>query len=152
VRVAFDTNILIYMESRSGEPRGEIARDLLGRIPDTSIILPAQVLGEFVRVSVFKQGRPISEVRRRLLQWIDGYTVVATTPPIVTQAVDLIESRAIGLWDAIVVASAANAGCRILISEDMQTGFTWNGLTIVNPFAVPRDPLLLDALLTKDLD
>jgi predicted nucleic acid-binding protein len=146
VRVAFDTNILIYMESRIGEPRGEIARDLLDRIPDSSIILPAQVLGEFVRVGVFKQGRPISEVRRRLLQWIDGYAVVATTPQIVTQAIDLVEARSIGLWDAIVVASAADAGCRFLLSEDMQAGFSWAGVTIVDPFTTPSDPNL-DILL-----
>jgi predicted nucleic acid-binding protein len=146
MRVAFDTNVLIYMESRLGEPRGEIARDLLVRIPASSVILPAQVLGEFVRVGVFKQRRPIVEVRRRLLQWIDGYSVIATTPQIVTQAVDLIETRSIGLWDAIVVASAAEAGCRILLSEDMQAGFSWAGVTIVDPFAAPRDPLLKSLL------
>lgn len=146
MRVAFDTNILIYMDSRLGEPRGEIARNLLERIPASSIILPAQVLGEFVRVGVFKQRRPIPEVRRRLLQWIDGYSVVATTPQIVTQAVDLVETRQISLWDAIVVASAADAECRILLSEDMQAGFSWAGVTIVDPFAATRDPLL-DILL-----
>ena len=146
MRVAFDTNFLIYLESRLGEPRGEIARNLLERIPDSSIILPAQVLGEFVRVSVFKQGRPIPEVRRRLLQWIDGYSVVATTPQIVTQAVDLVETRSISLWDAIVVASAADAGCRILLSEDMQAGFSWAGVTIVNPFSTPPDDLLVALL------
>jgi predicted nucleic acid-binding protein len=134
------------MDSRLGEPRGEIARNLLERIPASSIILPAQVLGEFVRVGVFKQRRPIPEVRRRLLQWIDGYSVVATTPQIVTQAVDLVETRQISLWDAIVVASAADAECRILLSEDMQAGFSWAGVTIVDPFAATRDPLL-DILL-----
>jgi len=146
VRVAFDTNILVYMDSRLGEPRGEIARNLLERIPASSIILPAQVLGEFVRVGVFKQRRPIPEVRRRLLQWIDGYSVVATTAQIITQAVDLVETRQISLWDAIVVASAADAECRILLSEDMQAGFSWAGVTIVDPFAATRDPLL-DILL-----
>lgn len=146
MRVALDTNVLIYMESRLGEPRGEIARDLLERIPDSSIIVPAQVLGEFVRVGVFKQRRPIAEVRRRVLQWTDGYAVVATTPHIVTQAIDLVEARSIGLWDAIVVASAADAGCRFLLSEDMQAGFSWGGVTLVNPFTTPRDPNL-DILL-----
>lgn len=146
MRVAFDTNFLIYLESRLGEPRGEIARDLLERIPAETIVLPAQVLGEFVRVSAVKQQRPIPEVRRRLLQWIDGYSVVATTPQIVTQAVDLIETRSISLWDAIVVASAADAGCRILLSEDMQAGFSWAGVTVVNPFETPPDALLAAVL------
>ncbi|TIP50920.1 MAG: PIN domain-containing protein, partial [Mesorhizobium sp.] len=36
--------------------------------------------------------------------------------------------------------------CRLLLSEDLQDGFTWGGVTVVNPFASPRHALL-DALL-----
>lgn len=46
----------------------------------------------------------------------------------------------------MIVAVAAEAGCRLLISEDLQDGFTWAGLTIVNPFAQPVHPLLQAAL------
>lgn len=46
----------------------------------------------------------------------------------------------------VIVAVAAEAGCRLLISEDLQDGFTWAGLTIVNPFAQPVHPLLQAAL------
>jgi predicted nucleic acid-binding protein len=34
------------------------------------------------------------------------------------------------------------ADCRLLLSEDMQDGFIWHGVTIANPFAHPRHPLL----------
>jgi predicted nucleic acid-binding protein len=30
----------------------------------------------------------------------------------------------------------------VVLSEDLQAGFTWRGLTVVNPFAEPSDPLL----------
>ena len=30
------------------------------------------------------------------------------------------------------------AGCRLLLSEDLHEGFTWAGVTVVNPFSSPR--------------
>jgi len=41
---------------------------------------------------------------------------------------------------------AADAGCRLLLSEDLQHGFTWRGVTVVNPFLSPA-PELLQAVL-----
>ena len=37
-------------------------------------------------------------------------------------------------YDALIVASAIEAGCDILYSEDMQHGGSIGGLAIVNPF------------------
>ena len=51
-----------------------------------------------------------------------------------------------GIWDAVVLSAASQAACRLLISEDLQDGFTWGGVTVVDPFATERHPLL-DALL-----
>jgi predicted nucleic acid-binding protein len=34
-----------------------------------------------------------------------------------------------------MLAVAAQAGCRVLLSEDMQHGFTWRGATIRDPFS-----------------
>jgi hypothetical protein len=31
---------------------------------------------------------------------------------------------------------------RLLLSEDIQAGFTWRGVTVVNPFAAQPSPLL----------
>jgi len=50
------------------------------------------------------------------------------------------------IWDAIVLATAAEAGCQMLLTEDLQAGFTWGGVTVVNPFAVPPHTLLMGLL------
>jgi predicted nucleic acid-binding protein len=47
-----------------------------------------------------------------------------------------------GIWDATILAAAAAAGCRLLLSEDMQAGFTWSGVTVTNPFSSTRHELL----------
>jgi len=41
-----------------------------------------------------------------------------------------------------MLSAAAEAGCSLLLSEDMHQGLTWNGVTIVNPFAQPGDARL----------
>ena len=48
-----------------------------------------------------------------------------------------------------MISVAAEGGCRLLLSEDLQDGFSWRGVTIANPFAASRHPLL-DALLEGD--
>jgi predicted nucleic acid-binding protein len=48
--------------------------------------------------------------------------------------------------EAVIMAASARAGCRLLLSEDLQDGFTWSGLTVTNPFS-PAPHVLLAALI-----
>lgn len=41
---------------------------------------------------------------------------------------------AISYWDAAIVEAAREAGCAILLSEDLQDGFDFAGVRVVNPF------------------
>jgi len=40
----------------------------------------------------------------------------------------------LSFFDALIVASALEAGARRLLSEDMQAGWRFGALEIVNPF------------------
>jgi predicted nucleic acid-binding protein len=62
-------------------------------------------------------------------------------------AMDLAADHGLTIGDAVVLAASAEAECRLLLSEDLRDGFTWRGVTVANPFAVPVHPLLA-ALLT----
>ena len=46
------------------------------------------------------------------------------------------------IWDALILSVAAESRCCLLLSEDLQPGFTWRGVTVVNPFVTPYAPLL----------
>jgi predicted nucleic acid-binding protein len=70
-----------------------------------------------------------------------------TSPSIFLRAVELVLSHKLGIWDALILSGAADEDCRLLLSDDLQEGFTWNGVTVVNPFATPRHALL-DSFLT----
>jgi hypothetical protein len=45
-----------------------------------------------------------------------------------------------------MISAAAEGGCRLLLSEDLQDGFSWRGVTIANPFAAEQHPLLVALL------
>lgn len=76
------------------------------------------------------------------------YPAIDTTAAVMMVAVDLAAEHRLSVWDAVVLAAAAEAGCRILLSEDLQDGFTWRGLTVVNPLAAVQHRLL-EALLAS---
>jgi predicted nucleic acid-binding protein len=142
VRVALDTNVLAYAEGIDGTERRDIALDLVRKLPQQATIIPVQVLGELFNVLVRKAGRARHDAREALLSWRDTFSVIETSSEIMLTAVDLATDHQFGIWDAIIVSAASQAECRLLLSEDLQEGFTWGGVTIVNPFAAPRHALL----------
>jgi predicted nucleic acid-binding protein len=109
-------------------------------------VIPVQVLGELFNVLVRKAGRPRAEARNALLSWRDTFPVVETSPETMLTAIDLATDHRFGIWDAVILSAASQAGCRLLLSEDLQQGFTWAGVTVVNPFKPPRHAML-EALL-----
>jgi predicted nucleic acid-binding protein len=142
VKVALDTNIPAYAEGVNSAEKRDIALDLLLRIPRTSVVIPVQTLGELFNVLVRKAGKDRSDARAAVLSWRDSFTIAATTPETMVIAMDLVSDHQFSIWDAVILTVASQAGCRILLSEDMHHGFTWGGLTVVNPFAGTRHELL----------
>ncbi len=142
MRFALDTNILAYAEGVNDADRASMALELLRRVPQDETVVPVQVLGELFTVLVRKAGRSPFEAREAILQWRDTFAVANTTPDIMFKAADLAADHRLSTWDAVILCAASSAGCRLLLSEDMQDGFTWGGVTVVNPFTANPHPLL----------
>ena len=98
---------------------------------------------------VRKAGRSPSKSRSAILSWQDAFSVVETSVTVMLAATDLATDHRLSIWDAVIFSAAAEVGCRLLLSEDLHDGFTWNGVTVSNPFADPTHPLLRALLLSK---
>ena len=61
-------------------------------------------------------------------------------------ALDLAADHQMAIWDALILSVAADQKCRMLLSEDFQQGFTWRGVTVLNPFQTPQHALLAAVL------
>jgi predicted nucleic acid-binding protein len=134
VRVALDTNILVYAEGMNGPERAARARTALDAYAEADLVIPAQALAELFTVLTRKARWPAAEARKAVLAWHDAALVVETTAPLLFEAMDIATRHQLSLWDSIMLAAAAQSGSRLLLSEDMQPGFSWRGVEIVRPF------------------
>ena len=148
MRVALDTNILAYAEGLGDKARCKAALQLVEQLPSDWVLLPTQTLGELSRVLTGKAKRSSASAREAVFAWADSFEVVDSTWPAFQAAFDLTVDHQLPIWDALILAVAAENRCRLLLSEDFQNGFTWRGVTVVNPFTAPR-PALLAGFLTR---
>jgi predicted nucleic acid-binding protein len=142
MRVALDTNVLAYAEGLGDAARCQSALELLTRLTPANVILPAQTLGELARILVSKARRSTEHARDAVLGWADGFPVADSTWTAFLTALDLQAHHPMQIWDALILSVASEQRCRVLLSEDLQDGFTWGGVTVVNPFSSKPLPLL----------
>jgi len=148
MRLALDTKVLAYAEGVNGAPGKKAALDLIAKLPEDSTFLPVQVLGELFHILARKAGRSPERARAAILDWQDAFPLIETSPAVMLAATDAAAHHRLSIWDAVVLAASAAAGCRLLLSEDLQSGLTWNGVTVTNPFS--REKHELSAALLQE--
>jgi predicted nucleic acid-binding protein len=141
MRIGLDTNLLAYAEGVNDARRQARAIEIVSAVSADAVV-PVQVLGELFRVLTSKARRTGDEARAAILSWRDAIATRDTTAAALAAAMDLAADHRLSIWDALIMAVAADAGCRLLLSEDLQDGFTWRGVTVVDPFADRPHPLL----------
>jgi predicted nucleic acid-binding protein len=95
---------------------------------------------------VRKRKQAPAQARIAILAWRDAYGLIETSEGVLVAAIELAATHRFSFWDAVVLTSASEGGCRLLLSEGLQEGFAWNGVTVANPFAASPNPLLLSFL------
>jgi predicted nucleic acid-binding protein len=125
------------------------ALEVIQRLPQGEVFLPVQALGELFHVLVRKAKRRPAGARPAVLGWRDAYPVVDTSESITASAKDLAADHGLSIRDSVVLSAAAEAGCRLLLSEDLHEVLTWGGFTVTNPFARALHPLLAGGLAAR---
>jgi len=127
----FDSNVLLYLAS-GDRAKADRAEDLVR----AGGVISVQVLSEVANVARRKMRLSWAETReflamiRRLLA-VQGMTVEHHAT-----GLDLAERYGLSIFDAMIAASALEAECDMLWSEDMQDGVLLaSRLRVVNPFS-----------------
>ena len=143
MRVAFDTNILAYMAGVEKVPEDaskiEASRVVHAKLAEENeCIAPLQALGElYVVLSRFSGDR--DSAREIVEEFRDQFEPAPSNPDSFDNALTLAAGHKLQFWDALILSAAADAGCSLLLSEDLQPGFTWRGVRVVDPFAAKMD-------------
>ena len=130
-RQFFDSNMLLYTLSTDTR-KADIAAQILQNGGTISV----QVLNEFANVAKRKLGMSWDEVARALTS-IRRFCAQPRPLTVETHeaAVRIADRYGYGLYDSLILASAVEAHCDTLYSEDMHSGHIIDNLKIVNPFA-----------------
>jgi predicted nucleic acid-binding protein len=144
--VFVDTPVFLYTADERDTRKQALARQWVrwcwsertGRIS-------TQVLNELYHNAItrFRARMPVQQARtqvRNLRQWqpphLDTFTIDG--------AWALQDRHALGYWEALIVASAQQQGCRYLLSEDLPHQQRFESVQVINPFRVRPDELPLD--------
>lgn len=135
--IGFDSNILAYLAGvdRSAADGSKITacRALLAQLSSkATCVASVQALGELF-VVLTRAGASRDEARAIVLRFREGFTVVGSDERTLVSTLDLAASHNLKFWDSLILTAAADCGCAMLLSEDMQDGFVWRGVTVVNP-------------------
>ena len=138
VKAFVDTNLLVYARDLAAGSKQALAHELIARLwRDRCGVISTQVLSEyFVTVTrKLKPGMPEAEAWEDVSA-LSAWHPVALTWPLLESAHELHIRHALSWWDAMIVAAALEADCRILYSEDLASGSRFGNMEIINPFAV----------------
>ncbi len=131
-----DTNILVYAYDKHEPAKQKVAQGILKTAFQEDIaVISTQVLSEFFVVVTRKIATPFtSEEAGNLISLFRNLPVVEIGGDLVEAAVAVHQRHNISFRDGLIVAAARFQGCKRLLTEDMQSGQTVDGLEIVNPF------------------
>lgn len=132
-----DTNVFIYQLDGTDARKQRVAEGIVREALTTgSGCISSQVVQECLNVALRKAAVPLSTSDARA--YLDAVLLplmqVMVSDALYHRALDVRERWHFGFYDSIIVAAALTAGCRTLLSEDLQHGQKLDGLAIVDPF------------------
>ena len=136
-RVFFDTNIVVYCFDTL-EPRKQTrAKDLLAHaLNNQTGVVSYQVIQEFCNVAT--KAKRLQLPQERILAYVNlvlqPMNQVGPSPQLIESALKLRTEHSFSFYDSLVIASAQQAKCQVLYSEDMQHMQRVSSLQVVNPF------------------
>jgi predicted nucleic acid-binding protein len=131
-----DTNVLIYAidSSAAEKSKSQRAKEILR---GGTVCLSTQVLGEFYRATTSpRRASPLTHLEA--VAWVQlwkRHKVNDITTGHVDLSLEICDRYGINYYDALIIAAARLAGCKLIYSEDLNHGQNYGGVRVENPFS-----------------
>lgn len=131
-----DTNILVYAHDRSADDKQVRARNLLQELwHHRTGCLSVQVLQEFYVTVTQKVAKPLlPDAAARIVADLSLWEVHRPGADDVLDGIQIQQRHQLSFWDAMILVSARQLGCRTLWSEDLSAGQEYGSITVRSPF------------------
>ena len=130
-----DSNVFIYAVDKAVSAKQKKARGIVADVfaDGSAYRVSSQVLAEFSSVAVRKLGMA-TPILLALLAEMGKIAHVAIDNALVSRAVEIQGIYGIQYYDAQIVAAAERLGCDSILTEDLNDGQMYCGITALNPF------------------
>jgi predicted nucleic acid-binding protein len=145
MRANLDSNLLVYALLEPHGPKGRLALEIIDRTSGRGVIA-TQALGELLWVTRRRRPDLVPGAVNLVPELRKTFTIVDTTPDLLLAAMDLTTRHQVPFWDAVIWKAGASVGATMLVTEDLQDGFSADGIRVLDPFR-PGNAGRLDALL-----
>jgi predicted nucleic acid-binding protein len=133
-RFALDSNILVNSVDIGEAARHDSATVIIQRAARLDCVLPLQAISEFFVAVSRKRIMPARRAAELATQWLTIFSSSAVSASAIRSALADNLARRASYWDALLVATAAEAGCSLVLTEDMGDGSFLSGVQVHNPF------------------
>jgi predicted nucleic acid-binding protein len=131
-----DSNVLVYAYDASNPQKQTVAQVLVERAVAGEAMASTQVLAEFAATLLHKITPPANpEAVMAILDSLGPIKLIAPDAGIVRRAVEACSTYGVHFYDGMIVAAAERAGCQRILTEDLNPGQKYFGVTVSNPFA-----------------
>jgi predicted nucleic acid-binding protein len=137
-RAFLDTNVIVYLFDGRVPSKQLAAGRLLQRLVNEDVVrvVSTQVLQEAYSALTRKLGMdPAAALAALRMMEAARFSVEMVDVPLIWRGAERSIENKLSFWDGLILESARTAQCTVLYSEDFQTGMTFDGVTVRNPFA-----------------
>jgi predicted nucleic acid-binding protein len=132
-----DTNVLINALDNQVPAKQLIAQQIIAEACSLeTAVISYQVVQETLNTIQKKFAGRLSVLQAEcfLDQTLMPLMKVMPSPPLWKSALRIQQTMNYTFYDSLIIAAAQTAGCKRLLTEDLQHGQVIDGLKIVNPF------------------
>lgn len=139
--IFLDTNLFVYQLESLDEIKAPIADRIIGEgVSSGNACISFQVVQECLNTFTRKAEIRLGPVD--IMDYLDAVLAplmrVGASTGLYRKAIEIQARYGYSFYDALIIAAALEAGCKRLLTEDMQHGQQIEGMVIENPFLVAK--------------
>ncbi|UTC63095.1 PIN domain-containing protein [Treponema sp. OMZ 787] len=133
-KIFIDTNILVYALDNRDNDKMNKARNILRKvIYENKPVISAQVINEFY-VAATKKLSIDKNLIKTIVHNFKNMEIIASDLQLTENAIKISIESQISFWDSLIIAAAEKADCKLIISEDLNSGQKYQDISLINPF------------------
>ena len=137
MRFTIDTNIFVYMLDTRAPTKQAAAIELVEGLRARDCIIALQICGELYAALTRRLKRAPWEAAQAARNVLAAFDTYGASRAAVERALAEAMAARFSYWDALLLASAHEAGCDVCFSEDMAPGARIGRVEVIAPFG-PR--------------